>query len=150
MAQSLANILIHIIFSTKSRRGFIGNDIAKDLHAYIAGIARTLDSHVHEIGGVQDHVHVFLSLPRTLSVSQLIEEMKKGSSKWIKTKGDFYRNFSWQAGYGAFSVSQSNYDALRKYIQNQEEHHKTVSFQDEFSLFLERYAIKFDERYVWD
>jgi len=150
MAQSLANILVHIIFSTKSRRNFIQPNIKKDLHNYIAGIARSLDSHVHEIGGMEDHVHVFASLPRTIALSKLIEDIKKGSSKWIKTKGVFYNDFSWQAGYGAFSVGQSNFEALRSYIQNQEEHHKKISFQDEFRNFLNKYSIEFDEKYVWD
>lgn len=150
MSQSLASILVHIIFSTKLRRPLIQPEIKIDLHSYIASIARSYESSVHEVGGVNDHIHLLVSLPRTLSLSKLIEEIKKGSSKWIKTKGQFFNDFSWQNGYGAFSIGQSNFDSLRKYIQNQEEHHKKISYQDEFRAFLKKYGIKHDERYVWD
>src|SRR5439155_18202570 len=108
------------------------------------------DSSVHEIGGIEDHVHLFVSLPRTLSLCKLIEEIKKGSLKWIKTKGQLYSDFEWQNGYGAFSIGQSSYDDLRKYIQTQEVHHKKISFQDEFRAFLKKYRIDYDEKYVWD
>lgn len=150
MAQSLASLLIHIIFSTKRRQPLIKPEIIKDLHHYIASIARAHESHVFEIGGVEDHIHLLVSLPRTLPLSKLIEEMKKGSSKWIKSKGEFYQDFAWQNGYGAFSIGQSNIAALRKYIQNQREHHHKMTFQDEFRLFLKKYEIVFDEKYVWD
>lgn len=111
---------------------------------------RSLDAFVHEIGGTEDHVHILVSLPRSLSLSKLVEEIKKGSSKWIKTKGEHHRLFAWQNGYGAFSIGESNYDVLKRYIQNQVEHHKNVSFQDEFRAFLKKYRISFDEKYVWD
>ena len=150
MPQSLANILIHIIFSTKMRRPFIQPEIIDDLHNYMGGIARYHQSQVHEIGGVADHVHLLVSLPRTLTLSRLIEEVKKGSSKWMKTNGAKYHNFAWQNGYGAFSIGQSSFDNVRQYIQNQEERHKTVKFQDEFRAFLRKYNIEYDERYVWD
>ena len=127
MSQSLASILIHIIFSTKKRQSLILPEVMEDLHYYMAGIARAHDSPVHEIGGVEDHVHLLVSLPRTLPLSQLIEEVKKGSSKWIKTKGKPYIDFAWQNGYGAFSIGQSTYGTLRKYIQNQREFHKKIS-----------------------
>lgn len=110
----------------------------QDLHDYMAGIARSLNSQVHEIGGIEDHVHLLLALPRTLPLSKLIEEIKKGSSKWVKTKGSFYQDFAWQNGYGAFSIGQSNFNAVRTYIQNQREHHKKVSFQDECRAFLKK------------
>jgi len=150
MSQSLSSILIHIIFSTKLRRPLIKNEIKGDLYAYMANIALTQHSFVHEIGGIEDHVHLLISLPRALPLSKLVEEMKKGSSKWIKTKGRFYTDFAWQNGYGAFSIGQSNVDALRKYIQNQQEHHKKISFQDEYRAFLKKYGISFDEKYVWN
>jgi len=121
-----------------------------DLYRYMAGITQAHGSLAHEIGGVEDHVHLLITLPRTLSISKLIEETKKGSSKWIKSKGLIYKDFAWQNGYGAFSIGQSNYAALRHYIQNQEEHHKKVSTQDEFRIFLNKYKIEYDERYVWD
>jgi REP element-mobilizing transposase RayT len=105
---------------------------------------------MHEIGGIEDHVHLLVSLPRTLPLSKLVEEIKKSSSKWIKTKGNLYSNFAWQSGYGAFSIGQSGYDDLRKYIQTQKEHHKKVTFQDEYRAFLKKYCIAYDEKYLWD
>jgi REP element-mobilizing transposase RayT len=151
MAQSsLANILIHIIFSTKKRQPMIMPEIMPELYSYMAGIAHAYESKVHEIGGIEDHVHLLITLPKTLPLSKLIEEIKKGSSKWIKTKGSLYINFSWQNGYGAFSIGQSGYEALREYIQRQREHHKNISFQNEFRAFLNKYLITYDEKYVWD
>ena len=150
MSQSLANILVHIIFSTKNRQATILPEVMQDLHSYISGIARTHESLVHEIGGIEDHVHLLVSLPRTLALSKLIEEIKKGSSKWIKKKGNLYADFAWQNGYGAFSIGQSAYEDIRKYIQNQRDHHKRISFQDEFRTFLKKYRIAYDEKYVWD
>ena len=150
MSQSLASILVHIIFSTKNRQPRIFPEIKNELHTYMAGISRSLGALVHEIGGVEDHVHLFISLPRTLSISKFIEELKRGSSKWIKTKGNENFDFSWQKGYGALSVGQSSYEAVRLYIQNQEKHHKKISFQDEFRIFLKQYELDYDEKYVWD
>ena len=150
MSQSLASILVHIIFSTKNRLPLISQTIEKDLYSYIVGIAKANDVHVYEIGGVEDHIHLFICLPRTLTLSKCIEEIKKGSSKWIKTKGIEYQNFSWQNGYGAFSIGYSSCAALRNYIQNQREHHKKILFKDEMILFLKKYQISFDENYLWD
>jgi REP element-mobilizing transposase RayT len=150
MPQSLAKILTHIIFSTKKRQRVIDNKIINDLHAYIASIIRSYDSTVYEIGGTEDHIHLFILLPRTLSLSKIVEEVKKSSSKWIKTKGERYTGFAWQRGYGAFSISESNFRALKNYIQNQKEHHKKITFQDEYRAFLKKYGIAYDERYVWD
>ena len=125
-------------------------EIMQELYSYIAGIAHVHESKVHEIGGIEDHVHLLISLPRTLPLSRLVEEIKKGSSKWIKTKGNLYTDFAWQNGYGAFSIGQSAYEDLRKYIQTQKDHHKTISFQDEYRAFLKKYQVAFDEKYVWD
>ena len=147
MSQSLSSILIHIIFSTKTRRPYILPEIKKDLHDYMSGISRSCKSHIHEIGGVEDHTHLLVSL-RTLTLCKLVEEIKKGSSKWIKTKGSFFHDFSWQNGYGAFSIGQSSYEDVRKYIQNQEEHHKKISFEDEYRTILKKYCLEYDERYV--
>jgi putative transposase len=150
MSQSLSNILIHIIFSTKNRESLIYPEIMEQLHSYLAGIAKSYGSFVHEIGGVEDHVHLLVTLPRTLTVSKLIEEIKKGSSKWVKTNGEQYANFAWQNGYGAFSIGQSVYDEVRNYIQKQKEHHEKVSFQDEYRAFLNKYRVHYDEKYMWD
>lgn len=150
MSQSLSSVLVHTIFSTKLRNPLIKKEIRSDLYAYIAGISQKQKSYVHEIGGVDDHVHMLITLPRTIALSDLLEEIKKSSSKFIKTRGPEYREFSWQKCYGAFSIGQSGYENLRKYIQNQEEHHKKVSFQDKFRSFLKKYNVSFDENYVWD
>ena len=150
MSQSLSSILVHVIFSTKSRIPFIKPEIQKELHNYMCGIARSYESFVHQVGGIEDHVHLFITLPRVMPLSKLVEEIKKSSSKWIKEKGIDYRDFAWQRGYGAFSIGHSSFDALCHYIQNQQEHHKRISFQDEYRSFLRKYAIEFDEKYVWD
>lgn len=150
MAQSLSNVLVHLVFSTKHRRPLIDASIENDLHAYLAGIAKRLDCPAHKIGGVEDHVHVACTLARTKTVACLVQELKQASSKWIKTRGEAYRSFAWQDGYGAFSVSQSHLDDLRRYIANQRQHHRQESYQDEFRKTLNRYRIEYDEHYVWD
>ena len=150
MAQSLANVLLHIIFSTKNRHPCIDSTIEQELYAYIISISASCGSYVHKIGGVEDHVHLFSTLPRALSISDLLEELKKNSSKWIKTKGEKYQNFAWQKGFGAFSVSESQHKAVITYISNQKEHHKIHSFQDEYRKILKLNNIAYDERYVWD
>ena len=149
MPQSLSKVLVHLIFSTKHREPLIGSEIRPRLHAYLVGILDHLKSPSLQTGGVADHVHILFSLGRTISQAALVEEVKKSSSKWMKAEGGV-PSFSWQAGYGAFSVGQSQTDAVARYIQNQEEHHRKVTFQEEFRKFLERYRVPYDERYVWD
>jgi len=150
MSQSLSNVLLHIIFSTKNRYPFIEEDIETELYAYLTSVFASCGSYVHKIGGVNDHIHLFVTLPRTLAISELLEVSKKNSSKWIKTKGQKYINFSWQKGFGAFSVSASQFDAVVKYIEKQKEYHKIITFQDEYRKFLKLNKIPYDERYVWD
>ncbi|HUT34414.1 MAG TPA: IS200/IS605 family transposase [Planctomycetota bacterium] len=150
MAQSLSNILVHLIFSTKERQPLIGEGVADELYRYLATACATCGCPALRIGGTEDHVHILLSLSRTMAVSDLVEEVKKGASKWIKTKGPDYRLFTWQAGYGAFSIGQSQAEAVTRYIDGQREHHKKRAFQDEFRALLRRYQVEFDERYVWD
>jgi len=150
MSQSLSNILLHIIYSTKQREALIDTAIASELYAYIVATSAAHGSYVRKIGGIEDHVHILTSLPRTLSVSELMEQQKKNSSKWIKSKGSKYQAFSWQKGFGVFSVSESQSEAVSKYIEDQREHHKKHSYQDEYRLFLKLNNIPFDERYVWD
>ncbi len=149
MPQSLAKILVHLIFSTKNREPFIPPAIRPRLHGYIVGILDNLKSPSLQTGGVSDHVHILCALSRTISPAELLEEVKKSSSKWMKTDGGV-PGFSWQAGYGAFSIGESQADAVIHYIQNQEEHHRKATFQDEFRKFLDRYKVAYDERYVWD
>ena len=116
----------------------------------MATIFRELKSPSLTIDGTSDHVHILFSLGRTITIAALVEEVKTESSKWIKTKGPEFRNFHWQKGYGAFSVGQSNVAALKRYIRGQKQHHRRVTFQDEYRKFLAAYGIDFDERYVWD
>jgi REP element-mobilizing transposase RayT len=150
MPQSLASILVHLVFSTKNREPFITSEIESELHPYMATIFREHDSPSLIIDGTGDHVHSLIALGRTITVADLVEEVKTGSSKWIKTKGRGFINFHWQKGYGAFSIGQSNVDQLKRYIRNQKQHHRRATFQEEYRKFLERYLVKFDERYVWD
>ena len=150
MAQSLSNILLHIVFSTKHRKPLIDFAIEPELFKYFATACRTLDCPTHAIGGADDHVHIACSLSRTIAVSKLVQEIKQDSSKWIKTKHDRYAVFAWQNGYGAFSVGQSQLGDLRGYVANQRDHHRHVSFQDEFRQICEKYGVKLDERYAWE
>jgi putative transposase len=150
MPQSLANILIHVIFSTKNRAPFVDPEIENELFPYLASICRACDSPAQAVGGTENHVHIACALSRTITVSKLLEEVKRSSSKWIKTKGVNYGTFAWQNGYGAFSVGQSQLGALRRYIAGQKEHHRVRTFEEEFREFLKRYQIEYDEQYVWD
>jgi REP element-mobilizing transposase RayT len=148
MPQSLTKQYSHIVFSTKNRQKFITNKIKDELYSYIAGILKSLKSPAIVIGGMDDHVHILCILSKNHSTSKIVEEIKKNSSKWIKTKG--ISNFFWQRGYAAFSISQSHVEIIQKYINTQVEHHKNQTFKDEFRLLLQKYNIDFDERYVWD
>lgn len=150
MPQSLSSILIHLIFSTKNREPFILPVIEAELHPYMATIFRAHKSPSLVIDGTMDHVHILFALGRTITIADLVEEVKTGSSKWIKTKGREFRNFHWQKGYGAFSIGQSNVAALKSYIRSQKQHHRRATFEDEYRNFLKRYEIEYDERYVWD
>ncbi|MDM8522030.1 transposase [Desulfococcaceae bacterium HSG8] len=151
MPQSLVQIYLHIIFSTKNREPFlIDKQIREEMHAYSGSVLKAHDSIPVIVGGTADHIHILCTFPRTITVSKLIGETKRGSSKWVKKKGRTLSAFQWQSGYGAFSVSHSNVPEVRKYIATQEEHHKKRSFQDEFRIFLKKHGVQFDERYVWD
>ena len=150
MSQSLTKNLIHLVFSTKNRSPTIHDDIRSDLHEYAAGILRDLNSPSLLMNSVSDHIHVLLNLHKTRSLSDVVMEFKRGTSIWVKEQGMRYNEFYWQAGYGAFSVSQSAVETVKEYIANQESHHAKRSFQDEFRALLNRHEIEFDERYVWD
>lgn len=125
-------------------------EVEQELFQYICGVANNLKCPVIKINAVEDHIHILLSLDRTASVSAFISELKSSSSRWIKSKGEKYHTFSWQSGYGVFSVSRSSVDSVVKYISNQKEHHKIISFQDEFLALLRRAKISYDEKYLWD
>ena len=150
MAQSLSNVLLHVVFSTKNRQPWIDPVIERELFPYVATVCRTLDCDSHAIGGADDHIHIACSLSRTISISKLVQEIKQDSSKWIKTRGTQYSEFAWQNGYGAFSIGQSQLNDLRRYIANQRNHHRHTSFQGEFRKLMELHEIAYDERYVWD
>ena len=150
MPQSLSSLLTHLVFSTKNRELWLKGDVAAEIHPYLAGVLNNVGCPSIQVGGVSDHVHIFCRLSRTKSVAEVVETVKTSSSKWIKTKGPEFAGFHWQSGYGAFSVSQSDSDAVVSYIQNQPEHHRKVTFQEEYRRFLERYNVAYDERYVWD
>ena len=150
MPQSLSSLLVHLIFSTKNRAPFLTPEIEAELYPYLAKIFRELKSPSLAINGTTDHVHALFALGRVIAVADLVEEVKKTSSKWIKTKGGIFRNFYWQKGYGAFSIGQSSVPALKRYIAAQEQHHQNITFQDEYRKFLKAYRIDYDERYVWD
>jgi putative transposase len=148
MPQSLARNAIHLIFSTKHREPFITPDVHDRLFAYLAGTLNKMRCPALRVGGVADHVHVLFVLSKTMTLSKVVEELKKESSKWAKTA--IHPKFYWQTGYGAFSVSASNEPAVGDYIANQERHHRRMTFQQEFREFLQKHGIEYDERYVWD
>lgn len=150
MPQSLSNVILHVIFSTKGRELWLDGKARPRIHAYLATVCRDLGATFVHVGGVSDHVHIVTTLPRTLSQADLVEQIKKTSSKWMKDLGVRYRGFSWQRGYAAFSVSPSKLAAVLKYVDGQQEHHRTHTFQDEYRDLLRRHRVQFDERYVWD
>ncbi|MDZ4657149.1 MAG: IS200/IS605 family transposase [Bythopirellula sp.] len=150
MPQSLSNILLHVVFSTKHRQPWIDVEIEAELAPYVATFCKTLNCPSHAIGCADDHIHIGCTLSRTITVSKLVQELKQDSSKWLKTKGEKYADFAWQNGYGAFSIGQSQLDDLRGYIANQRRQHHAISFQEEFRLICEKYGVSLDERFAWD
>lgn len=150
MSQSLSQVFVHITFSTKNRKPFIDDEIKPRLFEYLGGICNGLECQALQVGGHDDHIHVLCLLSKKITQIKLMEEVKKSSSKWIKTIDEKYRNFYWQNGYGIFSVNPSETDVVINYIRNQKEHHRKHSFQDEFRAFLKKYRVEYDERYVWD
>jgi REP element-mobilizing transposase RayT len=150
MAQSLAQILVHTVFSTKDRRPFLRDPaLRQELHAYLGGILRHLECPPLIVGGVEDHVHMLSSLSRTLSGAEMVKEVKRASSLWIKEKASDLQDFAWQGGYGMFSIGFSQVEQVRRYVARQADHHRKFTFQDELRRLLERYQLSYDERYVW-
>jgi putative transposase len=149
MPQSLSNVLVHIIFSTKERAACLDDAIRPRLHAYLATVARESGCECPRVGGTLDHVHLAVHLSRTLTIAKLVETVKTSSSKWLKPQSPSLAEFAWQRGYGAFSVGPTDLDALLAYIDNQEKHHRSRTFQEEYRVFLNKYGVAFDERYVW-
>ena len=151
MVQSLVQIYVHLVFSTKHREPLLSDPkLRAACHAYLGGICRKHDSPPLIVGGVEDHVHLLTRLAKTIDVASVVREVKRDSSKWIKTESTQLASFRWQAGYGAFSVSPTHVDTLIKYIEHQEERHRTETYQDEFRMLCQQYGLEIDERYVWD
>ncbi len=150
MGQSLVKNYVHIVFSTKHRQPLIHPPVESELHSYLGGICNKLDCQVIQVGGYTEHIHILCMLSKKVALMKLVEEIKSHSSKWIKSKGYEYRNLYWQDGYGAFSVKPSEIDTVIAYIANQHEHHRKKTFQEEYRMYLKKYNVEYNERYVWD
>jgi REP element-mobilizing transposase RayT len=150
MPQSLVKLYVHIIFSTKNRRPLIDQEIENALYSYLGGICNGLECFPVKIGGHKDHVHILSHFSKKITMIKFLEELKSHSSNWIKTQNTRYKDFYWQGGYGAFSVSPQSIEPVKQYIESQHEHHKTTTFQDEYRRILREHNVEFDERYVWD
>jgi REP element-mobilizing transposase RayT len=149
MTHSLSKLYVHIIFHVKNNIILIRPEDEKELYAYIGGIIKANESIPIKINGTGNHLHILAIMSKNLSLAKFVEEIKKNSSRWIKSKGDYYQFFSWQGGYAGYSVSQSTLPIVVKYIENQKKHHKKDSFQEEYEKFLREYNIDFDEKYLW-
>jgi putative transposase len=150
MGQSLSQLYIHLTFGTKGRFPFIKNDIKHRLHSYLAGTLKNIESPALIINSVPDHVHILFRLSKNYALAKVVEELKKQSSKWFKELDGEYNIFSWQIGYGAFSVSGSKVETVKQYIINQEKHHIKKSFQEEIEEYIKQYdIIEYDAKYFW-
>ena len=150
MPQSLAEILVHLVFSTKNREPVLEDDVRAELHSYIGGIVKNYEGVLLKAGSAADHIHLLISHPRTCAPAKLVQEVKTGSSKWMKMERQRYTAFHWQNGYGMFSVSPSHRRAVETYLENQGVRHRNVSFQEEYRQLLTKHGLSYDERYVWD
>jgi REP element-mobilizing transposase RayT len=150
MPQSLSKLHVHLIFSTKLREPLLLRPFRERVHAYLATVLNNLDSPAQKIGGMSDHVHIIFRMSKNHALAKVVETVKTSSSKWIKIQSPALRAFHWQNGYGGFSVSPSDVEGVAEYINCQEEHHRVVSFQEEYRKFLQTYGVEYDERYVWD
>lgn len=149
MSQSYTDLLVHIVFSTKDRKQLIVPKIEKDLHRYLIGISENHSCSIIEINSVTDHIHLLASLNKNISVSKFTSELKSNSSRWVKTQGKLHQDFAWQNGYGAFTISRRSINNVKKYIQNQKEHHNKISFKQEFLDMLNAAGIEHDDKYLW-
>jgi REP element-mobilizing transposase RayT len=149
MAHTYTSLLIHAIFSTSGRAPLLTDEMRPDIHAYLGGILRELDTIPIAIGGTADHVHLLIRLPANLALADCLRLAKTNSSRWVKERWPQQRKFAWQGGYGAFSVSESRRAAVIRYIRDQAQHHRRISFQDEFLALLKNHRVEFDERYIW-
>ena len=151
MPQSLANLVTHLVFSTQDRTPWLADlPVRNEFFHYLGGISARLECPTIIVGGYTDHVHLLARVSRTITVADWVKEVKRASSLWAKQRFPALRDFHWQQGYGAFSVSQSSIERVTHYIRDQEQHHATLSFQDEYRELLKRHQMAWDERYVWD
>ena len=149
MSQSLSKLYVHVIFHVKNECALIRQEDETELYAYIGGIIKQTSSHPILINGIDNHIHILTTLSKNISLADFIKMVKENSSRWIKTKGLHYIGFEWQGGYSGYSVSQSKLEIVSRYIANQKEHHKTISFRDEYLMFLKEYGVNFDESFLW-
>jgi REP element-mobilizing transposase RayT len=149
MSQSLSKLFVHIVFHTKYNKKLITNEIKPELYAYMGAIIKDNDSIPIIINGVEDHVHILCIMSKNISLAKLVEYVKKHSNRWIKTKGKSFEKFSWQNGYGGFSVNYNAYDTTKSYIQNQENHHKKATSKEEYIELLKLYDVDYNEDYLW-
>jgi len=149
MPHSFSNLLIHAVFSTKDRARCLDDSLRSNLFPYIGGILRSVRAEPRLVNGTEDHVHILVGLPTDLSVADCLRAVKANSSRWIHEMSPPHRGFAWQDGYGAFTVSASNEEAVFEYIRRQEQHHRHVSFQEEFVALLRKHRVAFDERFIW-
>ncbi len=155
MAQSLSNVLLHLIYSTKNREKYlVDTNLQNELYAYTSSALKSLGCNCIIADGTADHIHIFFVMLRTESISNVVKHIKKETSKWIKTKSLDYSSllskFAWQSGYGIFSVSASQKEKVISYIKGQKDHHKKITFKEELLTFLKKYEIGYDEKYLWD
>lgn len=149
MSQSLSNLFVHIIFHINFESVGIKAEDEESLYAYIGCIIKNVESTPILINGTSNHVHILCILSKNIALSKIVEEIKRHSSRWIKSQNPCYHNFAWQGGYAGFSVSASKVEIVKAYIKDQKEHHKKQTFQDEYILFLKEYGISYDEKYLW-
>ena len=150
MGSTHTNILLHIVFSTKERAPMIQDELRDRLYRFMGGAIRSNQGVLHAIGGTTDHVHLLVGWNATGTIARLLQDIKGGSSRWVHETFPGHSSFAWQTGYAAFSVSQSQSGRVRRYIENQEEHHRKHSFKDELQQLLKAHGIDFDERYLWE
>lgn len=150
MPQSLTQLYVHLIFSTKHREKTLFHKVYEPFREYLGGILRGAQSPALAIGCMPDHVHILFIQSKNASIADTVEAVKTSSSRWMKSQGAAFQGFHWQTGYGAFSVSASRLEHVRHYVLNQEEHHREIDFKDELRRFLKEYQVEHDERYLWD
>ncbi|HVE55630.1 MAG TPA: IS200/IS605 family transposase [Pyrinomonadaceae bacterium] len=150
MAQTLVQLFIHIVFSTKNRIDMITPEIEPELFAYIGGIAANNNSKLVAANATANHIHLLILLSKTIELSELVGDIKRNSSRWIKSKSESFKTFGWQDGFAAFSIGRTQVPMVKQYIATQKEKHRNRKFEDEMRMFYDKYGIEYDERYVWD